>query len=259
MVGDIGDAVDFIQGRTGADKVNLVGWSWGAVTTGMYTASHNDKVDRLVFYAPIYSEEERAWVERMAVPGDLEQMKDVGAYRSVNAEQAADIWEEQIVPADKAEWREEEVFETWFEALSDGRPEGADVVRAPNGVLVELLEIHHARPVYDASQIKVPTLVIRARCRPESTLRGRAWPVREAGRRGEAVRHDRRRHPLHQPREACAATDRAGAGLPRALKSGAVSICAASLRAEPSQHAVLGAGHPGAHPLDLLEIEPAAT
>ena len=169
VVGDIGDAVDFILERTGADKVNLVGWSWGTVTTGMYTAGHNDKVDRLVFYAPIYAEEGPAWVARMAVPGDLEQMKDVGAYRTVNAEKAADIWEEQIVPADKAEWREEEVFDTWFEALLTAEPEGADVVRAPNGVLVDSWEIHHARPVYDASLIKVPTLVIRADADLEST------------------------------------------------------------------------------------------
>jgi pimeloyl-ACP methyl ester carboxylesterase len=91
VVADISDAVDFIRGRTGADKVNLVGWSWGAVTTGMYTARNNDKVDRLVFYAPLYSGQAPAWVERMAAPGDLRQMKDVGAYRSVDAEQIADI------------------------------------------------------------------------------------------------------------------------------------------------------------------------
>jgi pimeloyl-ACP methyl ester carboxylesterase len=170
VVADISDAVDFIRGRTGADKVNLVGWSWGAVTTGMYTARNNDKVDRLVFYAPIHSEQAPAWVERMAAPGDLAQMKDVGAYRSVDAEQVADIWEEQIVPADKAEWREEEVFETWFDLLLTAEPEGADVVRAPNGVLVDSWEIHHARPVYDASLIKVPTLVIRGDADKESTL-----------------------------------------------------------------------------------------
>jgi pimeloyl-ACP methyl ester carboxylesterase len=169
VVADISDAVDFIRERTGADKVNLVGWSWGAVTTGMYTARNNDKVDRLVFYAPLYSGQAPAWVERMAAPGDLGQMKDVGAYRSVNAEQIGDIWAEQIVPADKAEWREEEVFETWFDALLTAEPEGADAVRAPNGVLVDSWEIHHARPIYDASQIKVPTLVIRGDADREST------------------------------------------------------------------------------------------
>ena len=170
VVADIADTVDFIRERTDADKVNLVGWSWGAVTTGMYTAANNDKVDRLVFYAPLYSDEEPEWVAEMAVPGDLDRMKDVGAYRTVSADKIADIWEHQIVPADKAEWREEEVFDTWFETLLTAEPAGTDAVRAPNGVLVDSWEMRHARPVYDAGQIKVPTLIIRAEADKESTL-----------------------------------------------------------------------------------------
>jgi pimeloyl-ACP methyl ester carboxylesterase len=136
----------------------------------MYTAANNDKVDRLVFYAPLYSDDEPEWVAEMSVPGNLDQMKDVGAYRTVNAEKVADIWEHQIVPADKAEWREEQVFDTWFETLLTAEPAGTDVVRAPNGVLVDSWEMRHARPVYDASQIKVPTLIIRAEADRESTL-----------------------------------------------------------------------------------------
>jgi pimeloyl-ACP methyl ester carboxylesterase len=170
VVADIGDTVDFIRERTGADKVNLIGWSWGATITGMYTAANNDKVDRLVLYAPLYSDEEPEWVAQMAVPGNLEQMKDVGAYRMVNAEKVAGIWEDQIVPADTAAWREEKVFDTWFDTLLTAEPEGADAVRAPNGVLVDSWEMRHARPVYDASEIKVPTLVIRGDADRESTL-----------------------------------------------------------------------------------------
>jgi pimeloyl-ACP methyl ester carboxylesterase len=169
VVADIGDTVDFIRERTGADKVNLIGWSWGATITGMYTAANNDKVDRLVLYAPLYSDEEPEWVAQMAAPGNLAQMKDVGAYRTVNAEKIAGIWEDQIVPADKAAWREEKVFDTWFDTLLTAEPKGADAVRAPNGVLVDSWEMRHARPVYDASQIKVPTLVIRGDADREST------------------------------------------------------------------------------------------
>jgi len=170
VVADIGDTVDFIRERTGADKVNLIGWSWGATITGMYTAANNDKVDRLVLYAPLYSNEEPEWVAQMSVPGDLDQMKDVGAYRTVNAEKVAGIWEDQIIPADKAAWREEKVFNTWFDTLLTAEPAGADVVRAPNGVLVDEWEMRHARPVYDASRIKVPTLVIRGDADKESRL-----------------------------------------------------------------------------------------
>ncbi len=169
VVADIGDAVDFIRARTGAAKVDLIGWSWGATIVGMYSAANNDKVDRLVLYAPLYSDDEPEWVAEMSAPGNLDQMKDVGAYRAVNAEKVAGIWEHQIIPANKDEWREEKVFDTWFDTLLTAEPAGADAVLAPNGVLVDSWEMRHERPVYDASQIKVPTLVIRGDADREST------------------------------------------------------------------------------------------
>jgi pimeloyl-ACP methyl ester carboxylesterase len=51
-VKDVGAAVDFILKRRGVSKVNLLGWSWGTVIMGWYTAQNNDKVNRLVLYAP---------------------------------------------------------------------------------------------------------------------------------------------------------------------------------------------------------------
>ena len=169
VVRDVADAVDFILERTGADKVNLIGWSWGAVTTGMYTAANNDTVERLVLYGPIYSEEDPGYVENMADPGDPDRLKAIGAYRTVSAVGARERWEEQIVPDDKDAWREEDVFQAWFDALLATEPEGAEAVRAPNGVLVDIWEISHARPIYDASLIRVPTLVIRGVADQNST------------------------------------------------------------------------------------------
>jgi pimeloyl-ACP methyl ester carboxylesterase len=167
-VSDVADAVDFILERTGADKINLIGWSWGTVTTGMYTASNNDKVDRLVLYAPIYGEENPGFNGSMAEPGNPDQLKAIGAY-AVDADRARQRWDSQILPEDKSAWREEEVFQTWFDALLATEPEGAKAVRAPNGVLVDLWEIFHARPVYDASAIQVPTLIIRGEADQDST------------------------------------------------------------------------------------------
>ncbi len=51
-VKDVGSAIDFILQRRGVSKLSLMGWSWGTVIMGAYTADHNDKVDRLVLYAP---------------------------------------------------------------------------------------------------------------------------------------------------------------------------------------------------------------
>ncbi len=52
---DINAAVDKIIGDTGCEKIDLLGWSWGTVTTSKYIASHNDKIRKLILYAPILS------------------------------------------------------------------------------------------------------------------------------------------------------------------------------------------------------------
>jgi pimeloyl-ACP methyl ester carboxylesterase len=166
-VKDIADAVDFILNRTGAEKINLIGWSWGTVTTGMYTSQNNEKVEKLVLYAPVYAHEVPAWTERLADKNDPTKLGDIGAFRTVNAEQARERWEKQIVPDNKDEWRENAVFEAWFKAMIESEP--GDTIRAPNGVLVDVWEIFHARPIYDAAEIKVPTLVIRGSNDPTAT------------------------------------------------------------------------------------------
>jgi pimeloyl-ACP methyl ester carboxylesterase len=166
---DAGDAVEFILERTGADKVDLVGWSWGTVIAGMYAAAHGDKVDKLVLYAPIYSEENPEGTAWLADPGEQDQLKPLGAYRTVGLEQTRERWASQIVPGDKSQWQDEKILQTWFAALLATEPAGAEVLRAPNGVLVDLWEIFHARPLYDASRIEVPALVIRGDADGDST------------------------------------------------------------------------------------------
>ena len=49
---DLGAAVDYILKKRKVSKINVVGWSWGTSIAGMYTTEHNDKVNRLVLYAP---------------------------------------------------------------------------------------------------------------------------------------------------------------------------------------------------------------
>ena len=50
---DIAAAVDLISSETGQEKIDVLGWSWGTVTTGRFAASHPEHLDQLVLYAPI--------------------------------------------------------------------------------------------------------------------------------------------------------------------------------------------------------------
>lgn len=170
VIHDIDDAVNFIRRRTGVDRVNLVGWSWGTVTTGMYTARNGEKVDRLVLFAPVYSYDNENWTRNLADPENPDALRDVGAYRTVTRAQADSRWAAQIPTESPAAWRSQAVFERWYDAMLAMEPaEDAAFIKAPNGVLVDLWEIFNSRAIYDASDIAVPTLVIRGDDDPTAT------------------------------------------------------------------------------------------
>jgi pimeloyl-ACP methyl ester carboxylesterase len=52
---DIAAAVELIVEKSGQDKIDLLGWSWGTVTASRYVAKHQEHLNRLVLYAPILS------------------------------------------------------------------------------------------------------------------------------------------------------------------------------------------------------------
>ena len=48
-------AVKEICELTGKNKIDVLGWSWGTVTTSRFVSNHPELVDKLVLYAPIVS------------------------------------------------------------------------------------------------------------------------------------------------------------------------------------------------------------
>lgn len=52
---DINAAVDTILKISGKEKIDLLGWSWGTVTSSKFIANHPKKINKLVLYAPIIS------------------------------------------------------------------------------------------------------------------------------------------------------------------------------------------------------------
>lgn len=154
-VRDVSAAVDFILKRRNVKSINLVGWSWGTAITGGYTAANNAKVNKLVLYAPL-------WTLKTPLP-----ISGAGHYRSVQRDPARARWLRGI-PKD----RQEEIsptasFDKWWAGNLASDPEGAKrtppVVRAPNGVIKDLVEYWgKGKPTWDPSQVRVPTLLILA-------------------------------------------------------------------------------------------------
>lgn len=52
---NISYAVNEICNITGAKKIDVLGWSWGTVTTSRFVGNHPEKVNKLILYAPIVS------------------------------------------------------------------------------------------------------------------------------------------------------------------------------------------------------------
>ena len=50
---DINAAVELIVAETGLEKIDLLGWSWGTVTTSRFVKKYPDHIRKLVLFAPI--------------------------------------------------------------------------------------------------------------------------------------------------------------------------------------------------------------
>ena len=153
---DFGTAVDYVLKIRGLDKINVMGWSWGTSIAGGYTAEHNDKVNRLVLYAPLWLFKE----------GARPPAATLGAYRLVSKASAKDRWLKDVPEAKRADLIPPGVFEAWADATWATDPEAAkagDMLRAPNGVIQDVNAFWLAgKPLYDPGKITVPTLLIHA-------------------------------------------------------------------------------------------------
>ena len=157
-VKDVGAAVDFILKRRGVAKINLMGWSWGTSIMGWYTTQNNDKVNKLVLYAP-------GWMRNS--PSLTDKGGKLGAYRTVSMDAAKGRWLTGVAEDKKSELIPPGWFEAWAAATFATDPVGAKqnppVLRAPNGVIQDGREFWGAgKPLYDPGLIRVPTFLAHA-------------------------------------------------------------------------------------------------
>lgn len=154
---DVADALAWIHERF--DRVHLVGISWGTMIAGTLFSEHDPAgeygVASLVQGAPVYdlSPELREAFDHDDTP-----------YRTVTKAEVEERWNAQIPESeDPAEWRgadasDDFVLDAVWEALYDSgqRVDGGEIL-APNGTLEDVQQ----SPVYDPSDVTVPTLVAR--------------------------------------------------------------------------------------------------
>jgi pimeloyl-ACP methyl ester carboxylesterase len=128
---DIKAVVDYVLVQRSVKQVYLLGWSWGATTTSLFSMQHPDKVRRLVLYAP------PTW------RGPLNNFPEpTGEFRPVSAERLRNVFTPGM--ADPA-------------AVDAFVAQATKFRQSPTGVMVDLLR---RMPLTDPKLIKVPTMII---------------------------------------------------------------------------------------------------
>jgi alpha-beta hydrolase superfamily lysophospholipase len=166
---DVLDAIAWIQARHGVAQVDLHGGSWGSIICGLFaTTPHAKHVRRLVLYAPIYDEghTKTSWWHGAVDPQDHTRVNPkLGAWRWVTRQSLLSRWDDEIALTDKTAWRSDTVFEQLWQASLAQDPRATTrephAFRAPNGTLVDLFGAYTGRPVFDAKEIHLPTLLVR--------------------------------------------------------------------------------------------------
>jgi pimeloyl-ACP methyl ester carboxylesterase len=155
-IDDVTRAVDFILSRRNAQRIVLVGWSWGATLAGGFANGAQDKVERLVLYAP-------QWLRDVTPPTDADLAR-VPAWRQVDPRDARDIWLKAVPEAKREATLSKAVFADWLKATiaSDPEPAVPNTVRAPNGVVLDTMRFWASgKPRWNPERLSVPALVIQ--------------------------------------------------------------------------------------------------
>jgi pimeloyl-ACP methyl ester carboxylesterase len=166
---DIDSAVAWVQTRTGAPKVSLLGWAGGGHWAGLYATRYPAKVASLVLYDTIYGGGTNH--PTLGKGSDLEDPKRpgtfnraIGAYRFNDAASLLRQWDASIPVADKTAWRDPQVAAAFVkEALASDPASGTRTppsFRSPSGALADAFEIASGRQAWDAGLIQGRTLVI---------------------------------------------------------------------------------------------------
>jgi pimeloyl-ACP methyl ester carboxylesterase len=165
-VSDIGAAIDLILARERARAVDLVGFSWGTITSAHYAATNPGRVARLALYAPLYAEVNSLWLGRIADPRDHSRLNpSIGAYRLMTKADLIGRWNGDLPTCDPSLYREHDVPELVFEVFSALDPRASSscvpAFRCPSGPLADLLSVFNGLPLYDPRKLSMPTLLLR--------------------------------------------------------------------------------------------------
>ncbi|HXH07214.1 MAG TPA: alpha/beta fold hydrolase [Vicinamibacterales bacterium] len=164
---DIAAVVEWIQRRHAGRRVALIGWASDGHWAGLYTTRHNEKVSHLILLNTLYGVAApwglaRAF-EDPERPGSFNRRN--AAYREADREALLAAWTRAIPTDAKEQWRHPAVAELYaWTAIASDPTSGARVppsLRVPGAFREEAYHLARGRKYWEASDIRVPVLVLR--------------------------------------------------------------------------------------------------
>jgi pimeloyl-ACP methyl ester carboxylesterase len=164
---DVDAVIENIRRASHARKVAVFGWASGGHWLGFYTAHHADKVSHLIMLNALYGVN-APWNLREAFADKDDPAvfnRHAGAYRSVTAQGLVRSWDAAIPVEDKSAWRDPRAADfyvrTTLASDATANQRQPPSVRIPNAFQREAFQMSLGSKLYDAADIRVPTLVIR--------------------------------------------------------------------------------------------------
>lgn len=158
---DIGAVVDFIGKDFPGAKINLFGWATGGHWASYYATLHADKIAHLIVLNSLYGVK-APWQlsSAFASTGDPEQFNaTIPLMRQSDERAMLNTWKNEI-PTDTTFEADSAVIKTFARTAVSFNDE--HVMRTPGGFRKESFYMARGRKYWDAKDITVPTLVIRA-------------------------------------------------------------------------------------------------
>lgn len=125
---ELDTVVNFIRNKPGVSKVALIGYSAGAAAVGPYTAQHLDKVDRVLFVAPVFIPNSGTSAPALPQPGIPMIVQSKTGFKNA--------WKNELqCPGQREDGMLEFVWESLMKIDEIGSHWGGAVYGQPEGVL----------------------------------------------------------------------------------------------------------------------------
>jgi len=162
-------AMRFILERSRLQRLSLLAHSWGTNIAAIVAIRNPTRIDKMALFAP---------VTHRPAPANVAAAPLVPAWNTVSVEDWRKIFDADVPEKYRPHFAPSH-FEHWANAYLTGDPESSrrmpPSVKIPWGGMADVFELWNGGKIYEPSELKVPTLIVRGEWDSYSTDADAHW------------------------------------------------------------------------------------